>query len=130
MDITSVIGGMVTVTPPVAGGGGGGTSKVDLSPITLIKVIDRASPPLFRRAALAQRSATLLIDVCSRPAGTLVCNVKYRLENVALTSVATDVALDGTTEVLSVLYGKITQEFRDGGTVRTFCWDVRTGSGS
>ncbi len=57
-----------------------------------------------------------------------MCNVKYRLEGVALTSFATDVALEGTTEVVSVLYGKITQEFRDGSTTRMFCWDVRAGA--
>ena len=128
MDVTSVIGGTV-ITPPPAGGTGGGTGRPDFSAITLIKPLDRASPPLFRRALLDQRSATLMIDVCTRTAGTLACNVKYRLENVALTAIASEVALDGASEAISVLYGKITLQLADGGnTVRSFCWDVKNGT--
>jgi type VI secretion system Hcp family effector len=106
--------------------GGGPSGKVTFSPLMLIKAVDRASPRLMSNLGSGDRSATLQIDICSSQAGTLVCNVKYRLESVGVIALDTSVSLEGTTEAVSVLYNKITQTITDGTTTRSFCWNLKT----
>ena len=124
IDVTSVIGGTVVQEPAPVGGGSSG--KATFSPLTLVKAVDRASPRLMSNLGSGGRSATLQIDICSAQTGTLVCNVKYRLEGVGVIALDTNVSLEGATEAVSVLYNKITQTITDGTTTRSFCWNLKT----
>ena len=96
-----------------------------MSPVTVTKPIDSATPMLMRAAANGEVIPSVEIQFTS-PGGRRA--LKYRLENVTVTSVTHQADQNETREEVAFNYEKIRFEYpKPSGENVTFMYDIKSG---
>ena len=95
-----------------AHGGGGGAGKANFQDISITKLVDKASPVLFKYCATGQHIPSVTLNV-NRPGGPKGAPyMQYKLEEVFVTSVSHGSSGDNKpTENVTFNYGSIKQTY-------------------
>jgi type VI secretion system secreted protein Hcp len=87
--------------------GGGTTQRVDLQDLSIVKMLDSATPMLFKTCARGEHIKQVKLELC-RAGGDKLSYMEYTLNNVIISSVSTSGSRGGEpTEAITFNYGKI-----------------------
>jgi len=107
IEVDSFSIGEAQAVSDVSASGGAGASQAVFSPLSITKVIDKASPDLNQYCAKGTNIAALELQVCMET-GSKEWYVKIELENVFVKSVYQNGGgLSRPTESVEFVYGKI-----------------------
>lgn len=131
MDVLSFSWGM-TQSGTMGVGGGGGSGKVNVQDLTVMKYVDKASPPLMLACCNGKHYPEALLTV--RKAGEEALEfLKIKMTDVLVSSVSTGGSgdADRPTENLALNFAKVAVEYQpqgkdgkpEGGAV-TMCWNI------
>ena len=111
--------------------GGGTTQRADLQDLSIVKLLDSATPLLFLACAKGEHIDEVKIELC-RAGGDKLTYMEYIMNNVIISSVSTGGGGGGEpTESVTFNYGKIKLNYikqqrkggGGGGNVPA-CWDL------
>ena len=86
--------------------GGGTTQRCDLQDLSIEKLLDSATPMLFKSCAKGDHIKEVKLELC-RAGGDKLTYMEYTLNNVVISSVSTDNQSGEPTESITFNYGKI-----------------------
>ncbi len=113
--------------------GGGTTQRADLQDLSIVKLLDSATPLLFLACAKGEHIDEVKVELC-RAGGDKLTYMEYTMNNVIISSVSTGGGGGGEpTESVTFNYGKIKLNYikqqraggGGGGNVPA-CWDLET----
>lgn len=112
MEILSFSWGVSQMASASASSTGGGTSaRADFQDLSIVKMMDSASPLLFKACAKGDHIGEVLLSL-NRSGGNKEQYMEYKLTNVVITSVSVGGGGGGEpTESISLNYGKIEQTY-------------------
>ncbi len=91
--------------------GGGAVQRADFQDLSIVKLMDSASPLLFRACAIGEHIGEVTLELC-RAGGDKLRYMEYKLTNVIISSVTIGGGGGGEpTEAVSFNYGRIKQTY-------------------
>ena len=115
-----------------SGSGGGTTSRADFMGMSIVKLLDAASPKLFLACAGGEHIDEVTIELC-RAAGKKMKYMEYIMYDVIVSTVrgGSEFGQDEPTEAVTFKYGKMKLNYittkkdgSPGGNVPA-CWDLQ-----
>jgi type VI secretion system Hcp family effector len=91
--------------------GGGSSQRADFQDLSVVKLMDSASPLLMKACAEGAHIDEVTLELC-RAGGEKLLYMEYKLSNVIISSVSVGGGGGGEpTESLTINYGKINQKY-------------------
>jgi type VI protein secretion system component Hcp len=120
VSITSVTWGVTGVVTTGSSSGGGGAGKPKLSPFSITKTVDRASPLFFRDAVIGAHVATSATIYVLPPVGSVHTAeaLIYILGDPTVSSATESSTLRGSGETIGLVYSSLTEEYLQNGKVK------------
>jgi type VI protein secretion system component Hcp len=119
VSLTSVTWGVTGLATTGSSGGGGGAGKPKLSPFTVTKTVDQASPLFFRDAVTGVHVATSATIYVLPPAGSRTGEALVYILGDPIVSSATEAStLHGSSEDIGLVYDSLTEEYLQNGKVK------------
>ena len=122
-----------TASASASSSGGGTTQRADLQDLSIVKLLDSATPKLFLACAKGDHIDEVKVELC-RAGGDKLTYMEYIMNNVIISSVSTGGGGGGEpTESVTFNYGKIKLNYikqqragGGGGGNVPGCWDLET----